>query len=254
MAYALRPLPPDDRDGRVFPPPRRPRRGLMLIVALAVMLASAGGLWALYRAMMSVRAPGEAPLIRADDQPTRKRPSDPGGMQAPGQGTLVLDGHPTGSKVEQLLPPPEAPLPRPTPLEPTAVAAPEPTAPPVVGTPPQTVAPSVAVATAVPPPQSKPAPAITAVAPPPPTTAANGYRVQLGAVRSAEAAKQDWDRLRHQNGDLLGALSLNIERVTLRDRGTFYRIQAGPLADASAAERNCRELKRRGVACVLVRP
>jgi hypothetical protein len=43
-------------------------------------------------------------------------------------------------------------------------------------------------------------------------------------------------------------------RVDLGDRGIFYRIQAGPVADAAAAERTCNELKRRGVGCLLVKP
>ena len=262
MAYALRPLPPDDHREHFFPP-RRPRRGLVLIAAVAVMFGAAGGLWMLNRALTRPPAAGEVPLIRADDQPTRKRPSDPGGMQAPGQGTLVLDGQRAGSKVEQLLPPPEAPLPRPTPPEPVA-AAPEPPPPSPsaapIPTPPALAAspappPSVAAGLPVPPPpEPKPATAAPAVAPPPASPAARGYRVQLGAVRTAESAKRDWDRLKQQHRDVLGSLSLNVERVDLGDRGIFFRIQAGPVADAAAAERDCKELKRRGVGCVPVRP
>jgi len=81
-----------------------------------------------------------------------------------------------------------------------------------------------------------------------------GYRLQLGAVRDPEIAKQSWERMKERNADLLGRLTFAAERVDLGGRGIFYRIEAGPLADAAHAERDCKELKRRGVSCILVRP
>jgi cell division septation protein DedD len=259
MAYALGPLRPDRQD-RLFVR-RRPRRGVTAIFVALVMLGSAGGIWALYRTTM--RPPsGEVPLIRADDQPTRKRPSDPGGMAIPGQGTLVLDGKRADPKIEQLLPPPEAPLPRPAPPEPVAevpataavAVAPPPAAP--SSPPPPAVsgaapAPSPPAAAAAQPP--KPAP-VVAAAPPQTPLAGKGFHLQLGAVRSAEGAKTEWEKLKRQNADLLGQLDFAAPRVDLGERGVFYRIQAGPLADATAAEHRCTELKRRGVGCILVRP
>jgi hypothetical protein len=73
-------------------------------------------------------------------------------------------------------------------------------------------------------------------------------------VKSAEAAKQGWERIKHQNGDLLGALGFSAVRADLGERGVFYRIQAGPVGDAAEAERTCNELKRRNLGCILVRP
>ena len=43
-------------------------------------------------------------------------------------------------------------------------------------------------------------------------------------------------------------------RVDLGDKGIFYRIQAGTLADAGKAEQTCNELKRRKLGCILVKP
>jgi selenocysteine lyase/cysteine desulfurase len=40
----------------------------------------------------------------------------------------------------------------------------------------------------------------------------------------------------------------------LGDRGIFYRIQAGPLADPQEGERICTLLRQRNVGCILVRP
>ena len=263
MAYTLRPLRRDDRPPEVYV---RPRRWQVLAVVAMVMVGSSSGLWAFYHWMSRKTAQVEVPLIRAEVEPIRRRPADPGGMEIPGQGTFVLDGKRTPIKVEQLLPPPEAPLPRPavveTPPAPTVNApAPEPAAPMTGATtsaPSAPASPPPAVAAAVPPPPptatppAKPA-AAPATAPAPPAIG-KGYYLQLGSVRSAEGAKQEGERMRQRQADLLGTLSLITPRVDLGERGTFYRIQAGPIADAAQAEHRCNELKRRGVGCLLVKP
>ena len=112
MAYALGPLRPDDRHGRIFQK-RRPRRLFMIALTSLAMLGAAGGFLGIYREMTDWAAPADVPVLHADPQPTRHRPDNPGGMDIPGQGTMVLDGGHGEPKSEQLLPPPEAPLPRP---------------------------------------------------------------------------------------------------------------------------------------------
>ena len=272
MAYALGPLRPDERHERIFIR-RRSRRVFVLLIALLAMLGSSGAFFAVYRSMTRAPAPADVPLIRADNTPTRHRPENPGGIQVPGQGTMVLDGGQGEPKVEHLLPPPEAPLPRPAPAEPAATppaqaaeapAAPAPAAQlqPMVEAPaapaPQPAPPPVAAAE----PPAKPLPAPPPPAPAPPAAAkpavqaavGKGWRLQVGAVRSPEAAQQEWQRLKKQHGEVLGKLSLATERVDLGARGIYYRIQAGPIADAAKAEQDCSELKRRGVSCILVKP
>jgi cell division septation protein DedD len=190
-------------------------------------------------------------------------------MTVPDRDSLVLNR--AEPSVEQLLPPPETPLPRPTPPEPPAAAEPTPpqaAAPSPAAAPPQEKpeppsAPAAAAPTSPPPgaaaaPPSEPAPerkTARAAAPPLPTPAnGRGYRLQLGSVRTPEAAKKEWDQLKSEQGDLLGSLGFTAERADLGARGIYYRIQGGPIADAAVAERSCNELKRRGVGCLLVKP
>jgi len=71
-------------------------------------------------------------------------------------------------------------------------------------------------------------------------------------MRSEDSARTAWDRLRKQHADLLGNLSASINRLDDSSRGTFFRIHAGPVENASA-ERLCSELKRRNVGCIIVR-
>jgi hypothetical protein len=246
MAYALGPTRPHESHHRIFGR-RHPRRVVLIALAALAVIGAAGGIVAVHRAVTRVAAPGEVPVIHADAEPTRKRPDDPGGLHIPGQGTLVLDGGRGDSKIERLLPPPEAPLPRPAKVEP--MAAPPPPPPPAASIP---VAAEPPAMPQPPPPAAKSAP--TAVVAPPAAAAVTGYRLQLGAVRTPAAAKQEFERLKRLNGDVLRTLDYTTARIDLGSRGIFYRIQAGPLADAALAERDCSALNRRGVRCLLVKP
>jgi len=233
------------------PRPRRRLRGPLLM--LLVMALSGGGLWVAYNRSRTHLA-GEVPVIQADQGTTKTRPQQPGGMAIPDQDKLVYNQGKNPSQVEKLLPPPETPLPRPVPAAEAAgepPAAPEvpvnatsPTAPPPVAN----VAPSLAAPTvAVVSPPAAPVPSV-------PASGAGGYRLQLGAVRTEESAKQEWMKLKKAQGDLLGGLNAAWPRADLGGRGVYYRIQAGPVGDAATAERICGELKRRNVGCILVRP
>ena len=223
---------------------RRSHRGLGVVLALGVMAMSAGGLWVGYRLSAGHTSSGEIPLIHADTDPVKVKPDDPGGMEIPNRDRFVFN--PTGNMpVERLLPPPENPLPRPA----------------TTGNPPPTTAPP-ATAQAPQAPAAPPAPPPAVVAPPPPQVATlpapaatgTGYRLQLGAVKTPEIAKTEWDRIKRQNGDLLGSLGVSVDRADLGDRGVFYRIHVGPIADAAQAERVCGQLRQRGVGCILAKP
>jgi Tfp pilus assembly protein PilF len=80
------------------------------------------------------------------------------------------------------------------------------------------------------------------------------YKIQVGSVRSGSDAEQQWQRLQERQQDILGDLSPMISRADLGARGVFYRIQAGPFADAVDAGRRCDELRGRSLGCIVVRP
>ncbi|HEX3521490.1 MAG TPA: SPOR domain-containing protein, partial [Stellaceae bacterium] len=77
-----------------------------------------------------------------------------------------------------------------------------------------------------------------------------GTRIQLASVRSEEAARQEWDRIRRANPDLLGSVAATPVRADLGEKGVFYRLQTAPIVDA---ERVCGELKRRNIGCIIAR-
>ncbi|MFN4282759.1 MAG: SPOR domain-containing protein [Alphaproteobacteria bacterium] len=268
-------------------PQRKPGRR-RLITGLVVVLAIGGFIgivWHAYNQGKAGGGDGVVPVIKAEDSPTRVRPDQPGGMDVPNQDKLIYERLAPGSQmaapqVERLLPPaeapvarPQAPAPVPPPQAPQAAAptdlqppplgerqvttappsnsvAPQavPSQPPIPVAPPapsQAVPPSQAPQQAVQAPRPTPAPAPAAQSIP-----AGAARVQLGAVRSADAAQKEWARLQNAHKDLLGGLSMNVVTADLGERGIYYRIQAGPAADAADL---CAKLKARNVGCIVVR-
>ena len=114
MVYGGRPFKPNNRSQRLFKPKRRSRRGLTIAVVVIIIAIGGAWLWMFRQTPRNLDA-GGVPIIKADDQPMRKRPDEPGGMKIPDLDKLVYNTGKTESKVEHLLPPPEAPLPRPAP-------------------------------------------------------------------------------------------------------------------------------------------
>jgi len=221
----------------------------------------AGGLWFAYHQGLrhgSINSGADVPLIRADERPTRVKPEKPGGMEIPDRDKLIYTQK--RAAVEHLLPPPEKPMPRPTaPLAPTPQpesVQPPPAAPAAPGV--TSAAPAIVLPAQPQQPAAKPAdksklqPAVAAKAANVQAAPAQtgGTRMQLGSVRSEEAAQHEWDRIKRANSDLLGSVSATPVRADLGEKGVFYRIQTGPMADAG---RICGELKRRNIGCIIAR-
>jgi hypothetical protein len=244
-------------DARDEEPSRRPRRVLATLLALLIMGLFSGGLWFAYvqgRHHTSDDAARDGvPLIRADERPTKVKPEQPGGMEIPDRDKLIYN--PTRKVVEHLLAPPEKPMPRPAPSPTPQTESARSPPPPASGT---AENPPPALQMAQPQQQASPLSSSKAVqAPPGPSIPAAakpaGTRLQLGSLRSEDAARQEWERIKRKNADLLGNLSATPVRADLGDKGVYYRIQTGPVADPAAAERICGELKQRSIGCIIAR-
>lgn len=245
---------PEEREDHSRAAPRRRalRAGLVALIIVGVAVFA----WWGYEVATRPEIPAKVPEIHPEAGPVKEAPANPGGMQVPDQNSLLLNHEgKSNAKAEQLLPPPEKVLPRPVAPAPAVTAPPPPAAVPPPELP--------AVPPAAPPPKvASPAapatpPAHKAAAPPPKAVVPqNGkaWRVQLGAVRSEAAARKSWERLKAAQPDLLGKLGVITPKVDLGAKGTFYRIQAGPLADGAQAARYCSILKSRHVACIVIKP
>jgi cell division septation protein DedD len=243
----------EDRADEYYRPDRRLPTIFLSVVAMAVF---AGGLWFAYvqgTRHPAAPAPGDAvPLIRADDHPTKIKPDQPGGMTIPDQNVSLYNEKAGGTPVEKLLPAPEQPLPRPAPSA-KDTAALEPPKAPVPAPAPQPAAVQPAAKAAA---KAAPKPVTAAPTKPAATAAAapgGKVQLQLASLRSPEAAREDWAKLKRENADLLGKLTAVAVRTDLGDKGIYYRVLAGSFDDTAAAEKLCGELKRRNLGCVLAR-
>jgi len=108
---------------------------------------------------------------------------------------------------------------------------------------------AAAPAAAAPAPPAAAAPAETQVAAVP-----GSFQIQLASVLSEQAAMAEWGRISGKNKDLLGALKPAVTKADLGERGVFYRLRAGPLADKAAADALCASLASANVGCMVVRP
>lgn len=260
MAYNLEHIDPDQRTGLYADPsdeepPAPPRRVFRIAGTLLVMALFAGGLWFAYiegtRHAGRTGESADIPLIRADSRPIKVKPDNPGGMHIADRDMLIYGQN--RPAVEHLLPPPEQPMPLPAAPAPPSPAPKALATEPVPQTSPPTVASAPpALSAARPPANSSPAPTKAAEARSQPGKP-GGLRLQLGAVRSEAVAREEWDRMKRMNPDLLGHLTAVAVRAELGDKGVYYRIQAGPVGDTATAHRLCGELIQRHLGCIIVR-
>jgi len=192
--------------------------------------------------------PANVPLIRADTEPVKVKPEKAGGMNIPDKDDPLYAMKPGQSPAEHILPPPEAPQPRPV-APPPPAAAPAPqvaqtVAPPGAFPPPLPAPPQVA-------PLSRPAPK-AADAEKPAAAAGPPMKIQLASLRTPDEARDEWQRVKHDNSDLLGRFTAVAVRADLGDRGVWYRVEVGPVGDKASALKLCKALKERDLGCQLV--
>ena len=81
------------------------------------------------------------------------------------------------------------------------------------------------------------------------------FHIQLAAFRKPEGAQSEWDRIRRKHLDLLSDLRLKVTKADLGPKkGVFYRLRVGPLANDASARTLCKELSRRKIGCLVVKP
>jgi hypothetical protein len=63
---------------------------------------------------------------------------------------------------------------------------------------------------------------------------AGDYFVQLASVPNQDAAQREWMKMLKSYGSILGEAPYRVHEANLGERGTFYRVQAGPMSKQSA--------------------
>lgn len=170
---------------------------------------------------------------------------------APAATEVLRQTAPTAAPAPMAQPKPETPIPLQPPVQasaggyaPVQSRAPAPTPAAPVSAAPAKAAGAPAVV-----PAATPAPVAAAA---PKVPAGGDWLIQLGALRSAPDAEKEWVRIQRTNHDLLGALKSDVMRVELGEKGTFWRLRAGPLSE-QAARQLCTDLKSRNQGCIIAR-
>lgn len=180
---------------------------------------------------------GNLPALVAGPTPPPIPLTDSGAPTAlaPVPGAIVIQPPP---------PPPAKPIEL-APAKPVAVALPKPAAmappkpEPAKTAPPTSIAALIADAGAVP------------VAKPKAVAGGGTFLLQLSAVRSADAAPGEWARLKRRYPEL-AAMGSSTHKIDVLDKGTFYRLEAGPI-DEAAAKSTCTRLRDQGLGCIVVK-
>lgn len=267
----------------------RKRRLRNRLLAGGALIIALGAFWLLSGGGEGGNEP--IPVITAESTPEKVKPADEGGLEVPNQDVAILnDGNAEASaQGETVLPLPEQPATPPAMPEPApAVVAPVPspdaaTAGDTGAAIPSVSAPAVDAIPAVPAPAIEADGATTAETPPAPAatsetqpadavpaevaapaaetapvqtataqpTTAGSTRIQLAAVKTEAAAQKEWARLQKAYPELLGGLTLHVEKFDKSASEVFYRVQAGPLQDKASAKQVCAELKQKNQACIV---
>ena len=261
----------------------------IVLIALSFMI---GVVWKLYVGANDGMEQG-VPIVRADSEPFKVVPEDPGGMEIPHKDSTIfssLKGGEEDNRVENLLADEddEEPMPRsqlfaglntekspdldyeaqPTPLdEPVSSDAqqvakempeepkeePEQESLAAVEPEPEPVAPVKVEPVAEPEPEPEPVvktePKIEPAAAPKAepvkqaTTSSGGYYIQLASITDKSRAEAEWEKLTKKYASQLSGYPHRVETADLGAKGTYYRIQAGPVSKDKAVE-TCEAIKK----------
>jgi hypothetical protein len=217
------------------------RRLIVIAGGLSVALVAVVVLWS----SIGHRS-GAVPVVQADPKPVRFKPTNPGGMQIPGLSADTGQASDTAA-TDKLAPAPETPDPQALSQMRTAAATPPAATPPVAAQAAATAAPTavkpVAGAAAPVSPERHAAPAM-AHAP------AGRTQVQLAAVGSEAAARQEWDRLAHRMPTVLGSRHPLFSKID-HDGHVLWRVRTGDFTNEAEASQFCQQVRAKGSGCTV---
>ncbi len=249
--------PPDDFETFDAREAEQDRRGWLVLLAAAVVFALfMAVVWNAFQ--LGMRERDESPLIRADAQPYRVAPEEPGGFETPHQDLTAFELRTRNGGRESANADAEPAPARPGAEEP--VARPE-RLPALQVEPADTDAMDEPAAQPAPEPEPEPEPRTPARAATPepvrtatPSASASGaFVVQIGAYRALEEAESGWLAFVSRHGDLTSGRAPDIQRADLGERGVFHRLRVAGFETREDAAAYCSQLDARGQSCLVAR-
>jgi cell division septation protein DedD len=201
---------------------------------------------------------GEVPVVPADPRPIRVKPDNPGGMKIDGAENDVFSGGSDTSNAKLAppaetpdakalragaIPPPLVQPPAPMVATPPVKPAPAPTAPAT-----RTAAATTAMRSAPTPVAPAAPPVAAAAAEAHPAAAGSHAVVQLAALASEAAARNEWQQLAKRMPELLNGRQPVFSRFE-RDGHVFWRVRTAGFADEAQARAFCDRVRGKGGGC-----
>jgi len=194
-------------------------------------------------------------LLPPPERPLERSPANPsGGTAAAGNASVAANAAPAGSSAPTAGPAvtvQNRPAPQPVPNQAPAGKAQQPTQQPA----PAAAPPRAASAQPLAPPtaqQTQASPQARTATPATTASAGGNAKVQLASLPEQAQAQATWSQLQRKFPNELDSLTPSFERVDLGARGTYYRVQAGPLRDRAAAQALCEKLSAAKQGCLVV--
>jgi cell division septation protein DedD len=101
-------------------------------------------------------------------------------------------------------------------------------------------------------PAAQPAPQQTAALAPQPAAAPAKYVVQVASKKNQTEALASFADMQQKYPSLLASYKPIVQKADLGDKGVWYRLRIGPIADKSSASKLCSQLKQQGLPDCLV--
>ncbi len=77
--------------------------------------------------------------------------------------------------------------------------------------------------------------------------------MQVSSTRAEADAQATANRVKQKYDGVLSGYDTTVQRADLGDRGIYYRVAVGPMADSSTAASVCGRLKSAGLDCFVRR-
>jgi len=233
------------------------RRQGIVIAVLIVLAVCAGICWNLYSSYINDNSKAtEIPVLKANHDPIKVRPAEPGGMNIRDMDKTVYgriaEDEAAGEGYENVLPDAEKPAVPPRVAAPAPAPAPAPasaSAPAPAQVANATAAPSAPIAKAAPTPAPKAyVPPSTSVSS---ASSTGDFRVQLVSLKSRDAALKAWADALKKNKALLADYDYEIIEAAIPGKGTYYRLRVKSFATRDDASKLCSALKAGGQDCII---
>jgi len=83
------------------------------------------------------------------------------------------------------------------------------------------------------------------------TNEPQNFFVQLASIQDESKTPKAWQDLQQKYGSILDSISYRTQKVDIENKGTFYRVQGGPLTK-DAATKLCKDIKIKDGNCFIV--